>query len=58
MIYPYKCSSCNFEWEEEQKLHDEKIFVCPKCKKETAERLIGRTSFVLKGNGWYNSGGY
>ncbi|HUU88080.1 MAG TPA: zinc ribbon domain-containing protein [Candidatus Glassbacteria bacterium] len=57
MTYEYKCQKCNNEWEEEQSIHDEPIKICPKCKHETAYRLISRgTGFILKGNNWAASG--
>lgn len=59
--YEYKCSNteCNHEWESEQKMSEDAIKICPKCKCETAVRLIsGGTGFQLKGQGWFKSGGY
>ena len=59
MTYEYKCVSCGHEWEEEQKITDKKITICPKCNKETAERLIsGGTGFTLAGGGcgWAKNG--
>jgi putative FmdB family regulatory protein len=32
---------------------------CPVCKEKTEwKRVIGPTSFILKGSGWYAKGGY
>jgi putative FmdB family regulatory protein len=46
-------------WEVQQKINDKPIEKCPKCKEDTAKRLIsGGSGFVLKGSGWFNSGGY
>ena len=52
-IYEYQCDSCETiseEWcrhfEDTQNIH------CPVCGKD-AHRLISRTSFALKGSGWY-----
>ena len=56
--YEYKCNSCEHEWEENQKISDEAIKICPECDKESAKRLISLNGFVLKGSGWFNSGGY
>jgi len=58
--YEYRCSNeqCSHEWEEDQKISDPKIDTCPICMAKTAERLISTASFVLKGNGWFKSGGY
>lgn len=58
MTYEYKCKNCNHTWEEKQRITDDPITQCPKCKKETAQRLISKSNFVLKGSGWFNSGGY
>ena len=60
-VYEYKCTNeeCNHKWDLEQKMTDDKITECPKCKKETAKRLISMgTTFHCKGPGWFNSGGY
>lgn len=64
MIYDYCCLSCKHEWEEEQKMSDTVVEICPKCGEVSAKRLIsGGTGFVLKGGGvgWaknkYSSGG-
>ena len=57
MIYEYMCESCNHEWEEEQKITDERIEECPKCLEQTAKRLIsGGGSFILLGSKWASSG--
>lgn len=57
--YQYECDSCQHEWEEFQSMKDEPTKKCPECKKEKAKRIItGGTGFVLKGGGWFNSGGY
>ena len=57
--YEYICESCEHSWEEDQKISDPPIIECPECKEETAKRQIsGGGGFVLKGSGWFNSGGY
>ncbi len=52
-VYEYQCTACNFEFEREQRISEDPIKKCPKCGKQKAKRLISRTSFVLKGGGWY-----
>jgi putative FmdB family regulatory protein len=52
-IYEYECQACGHRFEEWQKMSDEPIKVCPKCKKRKVEKLISHTSFQLKGGGWY-----
>ncbi|MDZ4696131.1 MAG: zinc ribbon domain-containing protein [Deltaproteobacteria bacterium] len=53
-IYEYRCAACEHEFEEWQRITDGPVKVCPKCKKKKVERLISRTSFHLKGGGWYS----
>jgi len=52
-IYEYACDACGHEFEETQNIRAEPVAVCPKCRKRSVRRLISRTSFVLKGSGWY-----
>jgi putative FmdB family regulatory protein len=50
-IYEYNCTNCGV-FEEMRKVSDPLIKRCPKCKGKV-ERIVSRTSFVLKGSGWY-----
>lgn len=54
-IYEYRCRSCLHEFEHFQKITDEPIKQCPKCKGKV-DRLVSSTSFTLKGSGWYKDG--
>lgn len=57
ITYEYHCLECNHEWEESQNITDSVIKICPKCKKESAERLISNgQGFILKGGGWAREG--
>ena len=51
-IYEYRCKKCGHQFDMMLKMSDSSIQKCEKCGEE-AERLISRTSFVLKGTGWY-----
>jgi putative FmdB family regulatory protein len=53
-IYEYACGKCESEFEVEQRITDDPIKSCPRCKSRQIKRLISRTSFVLKGGGWYS----
>jgi putative FmdB family regulatory protein len=53
-VYEYVCEKCKHEFEAEQRISDEPIRTCPKCRARKVKRLISRTSFVLKGSGWYS----
>ena len=53
-IYEYACGKCEHEFEVEQRISDDPIKTCPECRSRKVKRLISRTSFVLKGSGWYS----
>lgn len=53
-VYEYACEKCQHEFEVEQRISDDPIRTCPKCRARKVKRLISRTSFVLKGSGWYS----
>ncbi len=52
--YEYECGKCGHEFEREQRIKDEPIKTCPRCKARKARRLISHTSFLLKGGGWHS----
>ena len=55
-IYEYACKKCDGEFEVSQRITDEplKRHLCPHCGKRTVvTKLISRSSFHLKGSGWY-----
>ena len=53
-IYEYRCGKCGHEFEREQRIVEDPIKKCPACRSLKAKRLISKTSFVLKGGGWYS----
>ena len=52
-IYEYACGGCGRESEVEQRITEDPIKTCPRCRSRKVKRLISQTSFVLKGGGWY-----
>jgi putative FmdB family regulatory protein len=50
-IYEYKCPKCG-EFEVTQRITENALKKCPTCKSKV-ERQLSRTSFILKGSGWY-----
>jgi putative FmdB family regulatory protein len=53
-VYEYICKACDHEFEREQRISDKPLKKCPACGAMKAKRLISRTSFILKGGGWYS----
>lgn len=51
-IYEYVCDKCGNHLEVVQKMSDRPLTRCKKCGGKL-ERIISRSSFVLKGSGWY-----
>lgn len=56
MIYEYLCK-IHGEFEVSQKISDEPLSECPKCKEEDIQseppqKLISKSSFILQGGGW------
>lgn len=52
-IYEYQCGSCQKVFEAIQKFSDSPLTVCSLCGKGPVEKKLSRTSFQLKGSGWY-----
>jgi putative FmdB family regulatory protein len=54
--YQYRCTNCGNELEIVQKISDNSLTICPKCEKESFERVItAEGGFVLKGSGFYKT---
>jgi putative FmdB family regulatory protein len=51
-IYEYKCTKCRHEFQAMQKFSDAPVLQCPTCG-SPVKKLISRSSFHLKGSGWY-----
>jgi putative FmdB family regulatory protein len=51
-IYEYHCLNCHHEFERIQKFSDPPLAQCPSCA-GTVQKLISRSAFHLKGDGWY-----
>ena len=50
-IYEYECPTCGV-FEVTRRITEAPLKRCPTCKSKV-ERLVSRSSFVLKGSGWY-----
>ena len=57
--YSYKCKRCEYEFDAVQKITESSLCKCPQCSKNSLKKVIKSTNgFSLKGNGWFNKGGY
>ncbi|MEC9466835.1 MAG: zinc ribbon domain-containing protein [Myxococcota bacterium] len=55
-MYEYQCSKCGYSWELIQRMSDAPPKTCPECRSRKVGKMMSRTSFVLKGSGWYADG--
>lgn len=54
--YDYQCDACGHEWEMFQRMVEDAIKQCPKCKKKKARRLFGTGAAIMfKGSGFYET---
>lgn len=51
-IYEYTCPACGHDFEKMQKVNDPAPG-CPSCGAVQVHKQVSRTSFQLKGGGWY-----
>ncbi|RLA16571.1 MAG: zinc ribbon domain-containing protein [Gammaproteobacteria bacterium] len=54
-IYEYECKFCEKVFEVQQRMADKPVDTCPDCG-EAVKKLISKSSFQLKGGGWYADG--
>jgi putative FmdB family regulatory protein len=53
-IYEYVCEQCGRPTEVMQRMSDPPLKICPECGAPKLARAVSRTSFQLKGGGWYS----
>jgi putative FmdB family regulatory protein len=54
-IYEYECKKCTHNFDALQKMSEDPLVDCPKCKKKELFKKVSATSFKLKGTGWYET---
>lgn len=52
-VYEFECQTCSEVTERLQKVSDPPPDKCDACGSDQLKRVISRTSFQLKGSGWY-----
>ena len=54
--YDYECDACQHTWELFQRITEDPVKSCPKCKKKKARRLFGTGAAIMfKGSGFYET---
>lgn len=51
-LYDYKCSKCGYIFEVQQRITEEPLRHCPKCKGDI-KRLISPAGIIFKGSGFH-----
>jgi len=51
-LYDYKCSKCNYIFEVQQRITEDPLKHCPKCKGHI-KRLISAAGIIFKGSGFH-----
>lgn len=54
-VYEYECPACEKVHEVQQRMTDDPLSECPECK-GPVKKIMSRSSFALKGGGWYADG--
>lgn len=54
-LYEYECGTCGLVFEARQKFSDAPLAECRECG-GPVHKLISRTGFALKGDGWFDQG--
>jgi putative FmdB family regulatory protein len=55
-IYKFKCDSCGYEFTVIRKISDDGEVECENCESNLTNKMLARSSFTLKGSGWYKDG--
>jgi len=55
-IYKFKCNCCDYEFTVIRKMSEEGEVICENCSSPLTNKLVARTAFKLKGDGWYKDG--
>ena len=53
--YDYECSKCGQKFEKFQKMTDDLIKQCPKCKGKVHRLIGGGSGIIFKGTGFYET---
>lgn len=51
--YEYECLKCGYQFERFQKISEEPLKRCPKCKSKVRRLIGGGCGLIFKGSGFY-----
>ena len=51
--YHYRCPACETEFEEFQRMTEEPVEKCPKCRAKPTRLISGGAGLIFKGSGFY-----
>lgn len=51
--YEYECAKCGFEFERFQRISEEPVKRCPKCKGKVQRKIGAGAGLLFKGSGFY-----
>ena len=51
--YEYECTKCGHDFEIEQRISDDPLKTCPKCKGKVKRIISGGGGIILRGTGFY-----
>ena len=54
-IYDYQCKFCKLQKEILTKNITDELMYCHACKRKSLVKIISKSSFILKGTGWYQT---
>lgn len=53
--YDYECAKCGHKFEKFQKMSDDVLKSCPKCKGKVQRLIGGGAGIIFKGSGFYQT---
>lgn len=52
-IYTYRCRSCDYEFDRNQRMSEAPLVECPSCGEPQLRKVVNSVGVVFKGSGFY-----
>jgi putative FmdB family regulatory protein len=52
-IYTYRCRTCDYEFDKEQRMSEDPLTDCPDCGQPQLRKVVNSVGVVFKGSGFY-----